>query len=72
MLKKFSSDKINGTENALFFYSRAPTYHNITFHLQFLHVSRVCRIFYFRFHFVFMIVLFLFNKMHGLYDFETS
>ena len=37
MLKIFSSDKINGTKNTLFFLSRAPTYHSFTFSLQFLY-----------------------------------
>ena len=36
MLKKFSWDKIKSTENALFFLSRASTYHNFTFNLLFL------------------------------------
>ena len=31
MLKKFPSDKIKGTKNALFFLSRAPTCHNYTY-----------------------------------------
>ena len=31
MLKKFSSEKINVTENALFVLSRAPTHHSFTF-----------------------------------------
>ena len=62
MLKKFPSDKINGTKNALFFLSRAPTYHSFTFNLRFLcelkHEVRpsktVCGIFHFRFRFVFI------------------
>ena len=33
MLKKFSSDKVNGTKNALLFLSRAPTHHSFTFNL---------------------------------------
>ena len=37
MLKKFPSHKINGTKNALFFLSRAPTYHTFTFNLRFLY-----------------------------------
>ena len=36
MLKKFPSDKINGTKNALFFLSQAPIHHSFTFNLQFL------------------------------------
>ena len=35
MLKKFPSDKINGTKNYLFFLSRAPAHHSFTFNLQF-------------------------------------
>ena len=38
MLKKFPSDKINGTKNALFFFlSPAPTHHSFTFNLQLLY-----------------------------------
>ena len=37
MLKKFPSDKINGTKNTLFLLSRAPTHHSFTFNLQFLY-----------------------------------
>ena len=33
MLKKFTSDKINGTKDALFFLLRAPTHHSFTFNL---------------------------------------
>ena len=32
-LKKFSSDKISGTKNVLFFLSLAPTHHSSTFNL---------------------------------------
>ena len=62
ILKKFPSDKINGTKNALFFLSRAPTHHSFTFNLRFLyelkHKVRLsktgCRLFDFRFRFVFI------------------
>ena len=37
MLKKFPSDKINVTKNALFFLSRAATHHSFTFNLRFLY-----------------------------------
>ena len=37
MLKKFPSDKINVTKNALIFLSRAPTHPSFTFKLQFLY-----------------------------------
>ena len=39
MLKKFPSDKINGTKNALFFLLRAPTHYGFTFNLRFLAIS---------------------------------
>ena len=62
ILKKFPSNKINGTENALFFLSRAPTHHSFTFNLRFLyelkHKVRLSKtvfgIFHFRFRFVFI------------------
>ena len=62
MLKKFPSDKINGTKNALFFLSRTPTHHSFTFNLGFLNELKqkarltkvVCGIFRFRFRFVFI------------------
>ena len=54
MLKKFPSDKINGTKNALFFLTEAPTHDSFTFNLQFLYgkcnvrlSKTVCGIFYF-------------------------
>ena len=61
-VKKFPSDKINGTKNALFLLSRAPTRHNFTFNLRIiyelkhkaLHSKTVCEIFHFRFRFVFI------------------
>ena len=62
MLKKFPLDKINGTKNAPFFLSRAPTHYSYTFNLRFLYELKhkvclsktVCGIFHFRFHFVFI------------------
>ena len=62
MLKKFPSDKINGTKNALFFPSRAPTYHSFTFNLRFLYEPKhkvrffktMYGIFHFRFRFIFI------------------
>ena len=56
MLKKFPSDKINGTQNALFFLSRTPAHHSFT-NLRFLYELKhkvclskpVCGIFHFRF-----------------------
>ena len=61
MLKRFPTDKINGTKNALFILSRAPTHHSFTFNLRFLYelkhkvrlYKNVCGIFHFRFRFVF-------------------
>ena len=61
MLKKISSDKINGSKNALYFLSRDSTHHSFTFNLQFLyelkrkvHLSKtVSEIFHYRFSFVF-------------------
>ena len=62
MLKKFPSEKINGTKNALFFLSRVPIHHSFTFNLRFLYELKhkvrlsntVCGIFHFRFLFVFI------------------
>ena len=56
ILKKFPLDKINGTKNVLFFLSRAPTHHFLTFNLRFLHELKhkvrlsktVCGTFHFR------------------------
>ena len=44
MLKKFSSDKINDTKNALFSLLQAPTHHSFTFNLRFLYelMHKVC------------------------------
>ena len=60
MLKKFPSDKINVTENTLFFLLRPPSHHSFTFNSQFLyglkynvHLSETV-IFHFQFCFVFM------------------
>ena len=62
ILKNIPSDKINGTKNALFFLSRAPTHHNFSFDLPFLYELKhkvclsedVCGIFHFLFRFVFI------------------
>ena len=37
MLRKFPSDKIYGTKNALFYLLRAPTHLSCTFNLRFLY-----------------------------------
>ena len=57
MLKKFPSDKRNGTKNVLFFLSQAPTHHSFIFNLRFLYVetqgsslSKTVRGIYFRFY----------------------
>ena len=62
MLKKFPSGKINGTNNAPFFFSRAPTHDSFTFNLRFLYELKlkvrlsktVSGIFHFRFRLVFI------------------
>ena len=62
ILKKFSSDKINGAQNVLFFLSQAPAHHSFAFNLQFLYELKhkvrlsktVCGIFHFRFCFIFI------------------
>ena len=62
MFKKNPSGKTSITKNALFFPSRAPTHHRFTFNLRFLYEPKhkirlsktVCRIFHFRFLFVFI------------------
>ena len=62
MLKKFPSDKINVTKNAVFFLSQSPIYYSFTFNLRFLYELKhkvrlsktLCVIFRFQFHFVFV------------------
>ena len=80
MLKKFSSEKINVTKNALFFLSRAPTHHSFTFNSRFLyemkhmvHLSKsVWEFFHFRSVSFLLKFIFLFNEKHGLFDFKAS
>ena len=80
MLKKIPSEKMNGAKYALFCLSRAPTHQSFTFNLRFLYElehkvrlsKTVCGIFHFRFRFILLKFIFLFNKMHGLFDFKTS
>ena len=63
-----------------FFFSRAPTHHSFTFNLWFVYELKhkvdlsktMSGIFHFRFRLVFVKCIFLFNKMHGLFDFKTS
>ena len=72
MLKKIPSDKINGTKNALFFLSRAPTHYSFTFNLRFLYEltrtvrlsKTVCGFFHFRFGFGF-IKVYIFVQQHA-------
>ena len=72
MLKKFPWDKINGTKNALFFLSRAPTHHSFTFNLRFLYELKhkvrsfktVCGIFHFRFRFI-LIKVYIFVQQNA-------
>ena len=56
MLKKFPSNKINGTKNALFFLLGAQTHHSFTFNLRFLYElkHKVClyKTVWFRFAFI--------------------
>ena len=62
MLKKISSNKINGTKNVLFFLLRAPAHHSFIFNLQFLYELKqkfrlsktMCGIFHLQFGFVFI------------------
>ena len=69
MLKKFPSDKINGTKNALFFLLRAPNNHSFTFNLPFLYElnhkvrlsKTVCGIFHFRFRFALIKVFYFYS-----------
>ena len=72
MLKKFPSDKINGTKNALLFLSQGPAHHNFTFNLRFLYELKhkvhlfktVCGIFHLRFRFVF-IKVYIFDQQNA-------
>ena len=81
MLTKIPTNNINDTKNALFFLSWAPTHHSFTFNLWFLyelkdkvHLSKtVCLVFSIFDSVSFLLkFIFLFNKVHGLFDFETS
>ena len=79
MLKRFPLDKINGTKNALLFLPRAATHLSFTFNLRFSHELKykvpfsktLGGIFHFRFRFVFLRFIILFNKMHGLFDLKS-
>ena len=62
ILKKFPSNKINGTRNAFFFLPRAPTHHSFNFNFRVLYEQKhkvslsktLCGIFRFRFRFFFI------------------
>ena len=78
MLKKIPWDEINGTKNVLFFLSRAPIHHSFTFKLRLLYELKhkvclsetVCVRFLIFDSVPFLSkFIFLFNKMHGLFDF---
>ena len=79
-LKSFPSDKINCTKNVLFFLSRGPTYHSFIVICD-SYMSRstrfaalkMCVGFYILDSVSFLLkFVFLFNKMHRLFDFKTS
>ena len=65
-------------KNALFFLSWAPAHHSFTFNLWFLYklkyMVRLCKTVCGIFDSVSFLLkfIFLFNKMHGLFDFKTS
>ena len=80
MLKKSPSDKITVTKNALFFFSLVPAHHSFTFNSRFLHelmhevhISETC-VGFFIFDSVSFLLkfIFLFSKIHGLFDFKMS
>ena len=81
MLKKIPLEKMNVTKNALFFLSQAPTYRSFTFDLRFLYELKHTRFDSLKLCVGFSIFdsvsfllkfIFLFKKIHGLFDFKTS
>ena len=81
MLKNILLDKINGTKDALFFLSPALTHQSFTFNLRFFYelkdttfVSlKLCVGFSIFDSISFLLkFIFLFSKMHGLFDFKTT
>ena len=72
MLKKLPSNKINGTQNGLVFLLQAPSHRNFTFNIKHkVGLSKtVCGIFD-SVSFVLKFI-FLFNKMHVLFNFKKS
>ena len=80
MPKKIPSDKMNGAENALFFVSRPRIHHRFTFDLRLLYELKhkvclskaVCGFSILNSISFLLKFIFLFNKIHGLFDFKTS
>ena len=68
MSKKIVLDKINGTKKA--FLSRAPTRHSFTFNLRFSYELKH-KVYLGSVSFLWKFI-FMFNKMHGLFDFKSS
>ena len=80
MLRKFPWNKINGTKNGLFFFA-SPNSSQFTFTLRFLYELKhqVCLSKSGKMGFsildsdsFLLKFVFLFNKMHGLFDFKTA
>ena len=74
MFKKFRSDKINGTKNAIFFLSLARTHHTSAFNLRLLRGEAQClslskTVFKSVFDSILFLLkfAFLFSKMHGIF-----
>ena len=74
MFKKFRSDKINGTKNAIFFLSLAQTHHTSAFNLRLLRGKAQClslskTVFKSVFDSILLLLkfAFLFSKMHGIF-----
>ena len=83
MLQTFPSDKIKATKNALIFIFQPPAHHSFTFSLQFLYIAKAqaSRFVSLKLCVGFSIfdpassllkLIFLLNKMYGLFDFKTS
>ena len=80
ILKKVPLDKINSTKNVLFFLSRAPTHHSFAINLRFLYelkrktvpLKRCVGFSIFESASFLLKLIFLSNKMDGLFDFKTS
>ena len=76
---KFPLDKVRGTKNILCFLSQAPSHHSFAFNFRFLyevkHKVRLSKTVYgiFPINSVSFLLrfIFLFNKMHRLFDFKT-